>query len=167
MRPSFGWNLAPKTKGAARPSSKGAGDPKKGAGNAGCPLHPQPVCKGSEHTVITTVAPGSPGIPAHSGFNGFLRALPGDRLSCHRRRCDAKHHHQLDASVEASGPHDFVVRKINALVSSTARVHRIPPRVRDDRDTPLRVGRDHNDRPVIWVGSKSNYFCGGDWTGVK
>src|ERR1700732_1843554 len=24
--------------------------------------------------------PGSPGIPARNGFNGFLRALPGDRL---------------------------------------------------------------------------------------
>jgi hypothetical protein len=74
---------------------------------------------------------------------------------------------ELDASAEASEPHDFAVRKINALVSSTARVHRIPPRVRDDRDTPLRVGRDDDDRPVIWVRSKSNYFSGGDWTGVK
>jgi hypothetical protein len=74
---------------------------------------------------------------------------------------------ELDASAEASGPHDFAVPKINALVSSTAHVHRIPPRVRDDRDTPLRVGRDEDDRPVIWVSSKSNYFCRGDWTGVK
>ncbi|MDR3484385.1 MAG: hypothetical protein P4M05_05675 [Bradyrhizobium sp.] len=48
---------------------------------------------------------------------------------------------QLDAGVEASGPHDFTVREISALVSSAARVHRIPPRVRDDRDTP-HVGRD-------------------------
>ena len=50
----------------------------------------------------------SPGIPARNGFNGFLRDLPGDRLSCHRRlqRLDCK----LDASVEASGPHDFSVR---------------------------------------------------------
>ena len=43
----------------------------------------------------------------------------------------------LNAGIEASGPHDFAVRKFNALVSSTACVHRIPPRVRDDRDTPL------------------------------
>ena len=47
----------------------------EGAGNAGCPMHPQPVCIGSKHTVVTTVAPGSPGIPARDGFNGFLRAL--------------------------------------------------------------------------------------------
>ena len=44
---------------------------------------------------------------------------------------------KLDAGVEASGPHDFSVRKQNALVSSAACVHRIQPRVRDDRDTPL------------------------------
>jgi hypothetical protein len=35
---------------------------------------------GRKHTsVVTTVAPDSPGIPARNGFNGFLRALPGDR----------------------------------------------------------------------------------------
>ena len=47
---------------------------------------------------------------------------------------------ELDASVEASEPHDFSVRKQNALVFSAARVHRIQPRVRDDRDTPLEWG---------------------------
>jgi hypothetical protein len=51
----------------------------------------------------------SPGIPARNGFNGFLRALPGDRafLSPSLRERIRK----LDASVEASGPHDFSVRK--------------------------------------------------------
>jgi hypothetical protein len=51
-------------------------------------------------------SPEQPGIPARDGFNGFLRDLPGDRLCCHRRFACAK----LDASVEASGPHDFAVR---------------------------------------------------------
>ena len=90
--------------------------------------------------VFTAVARKSPGIPARNGFNGFLRDLPGDRLFCRRRlqRLDRK----LDASVEASGPHDFSVRKEGALVRSTTRVHRIQPRVRDDRDTPLEWGVD-------------------------
>jgi hypothetical protein len=30
--------------------------------------------------------PDSPGVPARNGFNGLLRALPGDRLVCHRHR---------------------------------------------------------------------------------
>jgi hypothetical protein len=55
-------------------------------------------------------------------------------LFCHRRRWSCLH--RLDASVEASGPHDFAVR-ISAIRQKRIRVHRIPPRVRDDRDTPL------------------------------
>jgi hypothetical protein len=39
---------------------------------------------------------------------------PVTGLCCHRRQRDAKknsrHHRQLDASVGASGPHDFAVR---------------------------------------------------------
>ena len=55
-------------------------------------------------------------------------------LFCHRRRWS--YLHRLDASVEASGPHDFAVR-LSAIRQRRIRVHRIPPRVRDDRDTPL------------------------------
>src|ERR671922_1331008 len=65
-----------------RPSRAGTFRPEKteGVGNAGCPMHPQPVCIGRKHTVVTTVAPETPGIPARNGFNGFLRALPGDEF---------------------------------------------------------------------------------------
>jgi hypothetical protein len=37
------------------------------------------VVSSKTHALVTTVAPGSPGIPARDGFNGFLRALLGDR----------------------------------------------------------------------------------------
>jgi len=49
----------------------------EGVGNAGRPLHPQPRAQSVvKHTsVVTTSPPDSPGIPAHNGFNGFLRAL--------------------------------------------------------------------------------------------
>src|SRR5216683_3813989 len=55
--------------------------PKEGVGNAGCPLHPRPRVHFVvvERTRVTTSTPESPGIPARNGFNGFLRALPGDR----------------------------------------------------------------------------------------
>jgi hypothetical protein len=43
-----------------------------------------------------------------NGFNGFLRALLGDRLFCHHR--STGHSAKLDASIGASGPHDFTVR---------------------------------------------------------
>jgi hypothetical protein len=42
-----------------------------------------------------------------NGFNGFLRALPGDRALLPPSSAVAR---QLDASVGASGPHDFAVR---------------------------------------------------------
>jgi hypothetical protein len=54
-------------------------------------------------------------------------------LGCHRRLAFTA---KLDASVEASGPHDFAVR-LGAVRQRHRHVHRIPPRVRDDRDTPL------------------------------
>jgi hypothetical protein len=55
--------------------------PKKGVGNAGCPLHPRPRVRFVvvRSTRVTTSTPGSPGIPARNGFNGLCRALPGDR----------------------------------------------------------------------------------------
>jgi diadenosine tetraphosphate (Ap4A) HIT family hydrolase len=43
---------------------------------------------------------------------------------------------ELDTSVEASGPHDFAVR-FGAVRYRHFHVHRIPSRVRDDREPPL------------------------------
>jgi hypothetical protein len=51
----------------------------EGAGKVGCPLHPQPVCNGSKHTVVTTGTPGHPTFPAQ-WFYGLCRALPGDEF---------------------------------------------------------------------------------------
>src|SRR5258705_4968890 len=55
--------------------------PKEGVGNAGCPLHPRSRVHLVlvERTRVTTSTPESPDVPARNGFNGFLRALPGDR----------------------------------------------------------------------------------------
>src|ERR1700733_9359091 len=91
---------------------------------------------------------GEPGIPARDGVNGFLRALPGDRalLSPSLRKTSAK----LDTSVEASGPHDFAVR-LSAIRQKRINVHRIPPRVRDDRDTPLEWDETAQFIQLIWV----------------
>src|SRR5258708_38103400 len=116
--------------------------PKEGVGNAGCPVHPQPrVLSGSSRCtrVFTAVAPEITRHPRTQWFYGLCRALPGDRafLSPSLARIASR---KLDAGVEASGPHDFAVRKQSALVRSAACGHRIQPRVRDDRDTPLKWG---------------------------
>jgi hypothetical protein len=39
------------------------------------------------------------------------------------------------------------------------------PYVRDDRETPLCVGRDEKDVEVIWVKREPEYFCRRGWTG--
>src|SRR5690242_3955044 len=92
------------------------------------------ACKIKKHTsIITTVTPDTPGIPRAMVLTVSFALSPVIGLSCHRRFALAA---KLDASVETSGPHDFAVRKPR-LSSERTRVHRIPPRVRDDRDTPL------------------------------
>jgi hypothetical protein len=84
-------------------------------------MHPQSrVQNKTKHTsVVTTVAPESPGIPARNGFNGFLRALPGDRACLTPSPADKSA--DLTPTAEASGPHDFSVRSEKTpLVKSAA-----------------------------------------------
>jgi len=64
---------------------------------------------------------GTPGIPARNGFNGFLRDLPGDRALFVTVACE--NFRKLDASVEASGPHDFAVR----VTRRSSKAHSRPP----------------------------------------
>ena len=53
--------------------------PKEGVGNAGCSMHRGRAWWVANTRVSHHGYTGSPGIPARNGFNGFLRALPGDR----------------------------------------------------------------------------------------
>jgi hypothetical protein len=83
-------------------------------------LHPRPRVHlvVVERTRVTTSTPESPDVPARNGFNGFLRALPGDRACLPPSSADMfclspvgpTRLRKLDASVGASGPHDFAVR---------------------------------------------------------
>jgi hypothetical protein len=96
--------------------------------------------KGNKHTsIVTTVTPGSPGIPRANGFNGLFRTLPGDRAFLSPSLAEG-HFRQLDSGVEESGPHGFTVRDQRSRLVRH-RVHRIPrPTCRDDRETPLFIG---------------------------
>ena len=116
MRPRFARNLAlVKT---------------EGAGKTGCALHPR--SRVQLHTTKRTRAyrfsGNTPAFPAQWSY-GLYRALPGDRLSCHRRLQITSR--KLDASIGASGPHDFAVR-FSAVVSA-----------------PLDRSRDQRTRPAI------------------
>jgi len=91
---------------------------------------------------LTRVSQVTPEIDRHSprnGFNGFLRALLGDRLSCHRRFADNST--KLDASIGASGPHDFTVRIRRARLAAPSASTAFRPTLMTLRNVPL-SGRD-------------------------
>jgi hypothetical protein len=83
----------------------------EGAGNAGRVTHPQPRVRNKKaHEIVTTGPPQRAGIPCANGFNGLLRALPGESgflatIAGAMRNITRR----LDASVEASGPHVYIL----------------------------------------------------------
>jgi hypothetical protein len=136
-------------------------------------------------TRVTTSTPKSPGIPARNGFNGFLRALPGDRALLPPSPCGLK---VLSSPVEPNEPPQDLTpasrrqdhttspsassavvlhaanrsrRAIRPALASHAQhccVHRISSRVRDDRDTPLVWDETAAVIEVIWVGAEQQNF---------
>ena len=77
------------------------------------------ACKIKKHTsIVTTVTPETPGIPRAMVLTVSFALSPVTGLCCHCRQqvttC------QLDASVGASGPHDFAVREARAFVFRAA-----------------------------------------------
>ena len=90
----------------------------KGAGKAGCRLHPWVPCKESTG-VGPQVQPDQPAFPAQ-WFYGLFRALPGDRAFLPPSLANLRFN-QLDASVGASGPRDFAVRTRRSSAQNCAR----------------------------------------------
>jgi hypothetical protein len=98
-------------------------------------MHPQSrvqkieSTRGSHHR-FTEIIRHSP----RNGFTTYNVISPVIGLCCHRRlrKCSRK----LDASVEASEPHDFVVRDTRAPSSALSRPPHLVPNVRDDRERP-------------------------------
>ncbi len=73
--------------------------------------------------------------------------------------------HKLDASIGASGPHDFAVR-LSAVRQWHIRVHRISPHVRDDRESPLLSGETRGERPLICPTRQAEHFRSRSLTGI-
>jgi hypothetical protein len=81
---------------------------------------------------------------------------PVTGLVCHRHPRDVSR--GLDASVGASGPHDFAVRA-GAIRQRRIRVHRIPcPTSVTIAKRPFCLGRDSEGYRLICVFGKSEYF---------
>ena len=113
----------------------------EGAGNAGRPMRPIAACAMSSEmrTRVSQVTPESPGIPRAMALrlmsypprrSAFLPPSPAEIAS-----------RKLDASVEASGPYDFAVRR-KALSSPAL------PAATASRS----AFRDVAQRPSVWTG---------------
>ena len=76
-----------------------------------------------------------PAFPAQWLY-GLLRALPGERLFCHRHPAEACFSSNLTPAPRRQD-HTTSPYASCALVFCAIRVHRIPPHVRDDREPPL------------------------------
>ena len=128
------------------PSREGAGDPQERAqGMPDAQSTRSRACRIDSTRVSHHRYTGSePAFPAR-WFYGFLRALPGDRALLPPSPLRSLLLKDLNASVGASGPHDFAVRESivrprNELRSTPSRPPHPMPNVRDDRDTPLSEG---------------------------
>ena len=131
---------------------------KRGRGECRVPSAPAASCahgSGKCTRVFTASSPESPGIPARNGFNVSFALSPVTGLSCHRRLRSCLR--QLDASVGASGPHDFSVRlaRRSSCVAKASIASRT--NVRDDAYAPL-VGRDGGINNAASSKSRSEIF---------
>ena len=104
----------------------------------------------------------TPAFPAQWLY-GLLRALPGERLFCHRRPARSLLLRDLTPAPRRQD-HTTSPYASCAFVSRTLRVHRIPPRVRDDRDPPLVSGETRRVNALICPTAREEYFCAKGWT---
>jgi hypothetical protein len=85
-------------------------------------------------------------------------------LVCHHRKRNAQALSPLDASVGASGPHDFAVRVRAIRQRRNPRPPHPALNVRDDRETPLCEAGQGEFVKVICPTRKAGYFSYKDWT---
>src|ERR1700730_6187977 len=111
----------------------------EGAGNAERPMRPIAACARSvvERTRVSRSHRNHPALPAQ-WFTAYFVLSPATGLSCHRRPRQLPFAKFTPASGrQAHTPSPSAAAR---FVKRAARVHRIPPHVRDDRETPLRWG---------------------------
>jgi hypothetical protein len=82
---------------------------KRAQGKPGARCTRSLACELKKHTsIVTTGSPVSPGLPCAMVLTVSFALSPVTGLFCHRRQWSCLR--QLDASIGASGPHDFAVR---------------------------------------------------------
>src|ERR1700736_5234364 len=105
---------------------------------------------------------GTPGIPARNGFNGFLRALPGDRAFLSPASALL-----LADLTPASRRQDHTTSPSASAPFVNPRCSRPPnPAPRSPRSRYAPVGDETAKLlNLIWVSREGKYFCNWGWTG--
>src|SRR6202035_4765698 len=111
-----------------------------GSGRAHTSIQVTPESPGIPHAMVLTATPCSP------RCSGFLATVTPEKLASQ----------ELDTSVEVSGPHVFARPRKIAVRYRRIRVHRIPSRGRDDRDSPLFRDGTVANIAVICISEKQN-----------
>ena len=104
------------------------------------------MCEENAHEHTGSAEASRPSL--RNGFTAYSALSPVTGLSCHRHPREVL----LPANLTpASGRQDHTASPSAqvTLVSRNSRVHRIPPRVRDDRDPPLSSGETRGAKSLI------------------
>jgi hypothetical protein len=117
----------------------------------------------SEHTsVVTTVTPETPGIPYTMVLTAYIALSPVSRAFLPPSPARSSPH-ELDASVGASGPHDFAVRFMRRSSKAPKRPPHPALNVYDDRETPLERRRDRDSIVLLLPRRQEQFRKIGSW----
>ena len=117
------------------------------------------------HGAGTTGIAGYPGLPCANGFNGFLRALPGDQTLL--SPSPARRESVFANLAPALGRQDHTTSPSAAARARPAQLPR-PSQPATQRivttRTPLCMRRDASREDTVWPRGEAEYFSRYDWT---
>jgi hypothetical protein len=102
---------------------------------------------------------------ARSGRHTSANLTPASRRQDHTTSPSASNRRSSARPFDRSQAHLRGTALPSRCAPDAACVQSIPPRVRDDRDTPLQRDETSRDIDLIWVKREADFFSRLDWTG--
>src|ERR1700680_4461139 len=105
----------------------------------------------------------APALGPAGHWSTSTQLLPGDRACLPPSSAEMASANLMPASGHQD--HTTSPSASRAIRQRRISVHRIPPRVRDDREPPLQRNGRAGVLDLIWVKREAEYFCEKGWTG--